>query len=247
MIAAVYVLSPQAQQGLSVRAATSSFKRAVGMVIPIFVLAGIFGNPMLMVTVLLLATLALAATVFSVRSVLTDVPQMKSRDTSTSHTTVPALSAQSSGEIIPEINIRALCRGLPPAVTGQVFATVEHLEMMVAEAKRSGDTRRAYDAQQGLKDYLPTTINAWKAQTEDQRDVGELTRALEQVYENRRPTGFRRRGGTASLGNAAAISDITAREEGLKILLETGGQGAESGQCAAPPPDPARLGSQIII
>jgi hypothetical protein len=68
-------------------------------------------------------------------------------------------------------------------VAGQVVATVEHLETVAAEAKRSGDTRRVYDAQQGLTDYLPNTVNAWKAQAEDQRDLSELEWALTQVRE----------------------------------------------------------------
>lgn len=180
LIAAAYFLLPQAQQGFSILTTVSSFKRAVALVIPVFVLAGIFGNPMLMIVVLILAALALTAATFSVRSVLANFPEMKAEQGMES---LSALPAQPSGNTLSETDIRALCRGLPPAVAGQIFATVEHLETVAAEAKRSGDTRRSYDAQQGLKDYLPTTIDAWKAQAEDQRDLGELTRALEQVYE----------------------------------------------------------------
>ena len=181
VFAAVYLVSPAAQRGLTALLPTPGFKSAAGLVIPVFVLAGIFGTPLLMVLVLVTAALMLAAAMFGARPAAA-VPDVGA-EAVTPPAAVPALPAQSSGETISEIDIRALCRGLPPAVAGQVFATVEHLELVAAEAKKSGDTRRSYDARQGLTDYLPNTVYAWKAQAEDQRDLGELTRALEQVRE----------------------------------------------------------------
>lgn len=181
VFAAAYLVLPGAQRGLSALLPTPGFKRAAGLVIPVFVLAGIFGTPLLMVLVLVIAALMLAAAVFGVRPAA-PFPEAGVQAV-TPPAAVPALPAQASGETISEIDIRALCRGLPPAVAGQVFATVEHLEMVAVEARKNGDTRRSYDARQGLTDYLPNTVNAWKAQAEEGRDLGELTRALEQVRE----------------------------------------------------------------
>ncbi|GGM09298.1 hypothetical protein [Deinococcus aerophilus] len=180
LFAAAYFVSAQVRGGLSAVVTAPEFRRSSGLVIPVFVLAGIFGNALLMVLVLLIAALALAAAALTVRAGPA-IPQAAPEVPDSA--AVPALPAHSSGETISEIDIRALCRGLPPAVAGQVFATVEHLETVAAEAKKSGDTRRSYDARQGLTDYLPNTVHAWKAQAEDQRDLGELTRALEQVRE----------------------------------------------------------------
>jgi hypothetical protein len=182
LLAALYFSSVQAQRGMATLLTLPGFKRSVQLVIPVFAVTSIFteGNVLLMVFVLVVAALALAAAMLTVRTGTADARQVKEQDL---QPPPAALPAQSSGETISEIDIRALCRGLPPAVAGQVFATVEHLETVAAEAKRNGDTRRSYDARQGLTDYLPNTIGAWKAQAEDQRDLGELTRALEQVRE----------------------------------------------------------------
>ena len=180
LFAAAYFVSPQAQRGLSAVVTAPEFRRRSGLVIPVFVLAGIFGNPVLMVLVLLIAALALAAATLTSRAGPVTSPAAPEVPDAAA---APALPAQSSGETISEIDIRALCRGLPPAVAGQVFATVEHLETVAAEARRNGDTRRVYDAQQGLRDYLPNTVNAWKAQAEGERDLSELEWALTQVRE----------------------------------------------------------------
>lgn len=181
VFAAAYLVLPGARHGLSALLPTPGLRRAAGLVVPVFVLAGIFGNPLLMVLVLVIAALLLAAVVFGFQPAA-PTPQ-EGMEADLKPAAVPALPAQSSGETVSEIDLRALCRGLPPAVAGQVFATVEHLETVAAEAKRSGDTRRSYDARQGLTDYLPNTVNAWRAQAEDRRDLDELTRALEQVRE----------------------------------------------------------------
>ncbi|GGO23837.1 hypothetical protein [Deinococcus humi] len=181
LLAALYFSSVQAQRGMATLLTLPGFKRGVQLIIPVFAVTSIFteGNVLLMVFVLVVAALGLAAAMLTVRTGTADARQVKEQDIQPP----VALPAQSSGETFSEIDLRALCRGLPPAVAGQVFATVEHLETVAAEAKRNGDTRRSYDARQGLTDYLPNTVNAWKAQAEDQRDLGELTRALEQVRE----------------------------------------------------------------
>ena len=44
--------------------------------------------------------------------------------------------------------------------------------------RSQGDTRRAFDARQGLSEYLPETVRAWKAQQGDERDPDELAQAL---------------------------------------------------------------------
>ncbi len=182
LLTTLYFVSAQAQRGMTTLLTLPGFKRTFRLIIPVFAVAGIFteGNPLLMILVLVVAALVLAAAMLTVRTGSSSVPDVEEMKQPVA---VPALPAQSSGETISEIDIRALCRGLPPAVAGQVFATVEHLETAAAEARRSGDTRRSYDARQGLTDYLPNTVNAWKAQPEDGRHLDELTRALEQVRE----------------------------------------------------------------
>ncbi|QFP77219.1 hypothetical protein [Deinococcus sp. AJ005] len=180
LLTGLYFVSAQAQRGMTTLLTLPGFRRTFRLIIPVFAVAGIFtdGNPALMILVLVVAALALAAAMLTVRTGSASVPDVEEIKPPAA---VPALPVQSSGETISEIDIRALCRGLPPAVAGQVFATVEHLETVAAEAGKNGDTRRSYDARQGLTDYLPNTVNAWKAQAEDQRDLDELTRALEQV------------------------------------------------------------------
>ncbi|CAM4453638.1 hypothetical protein DEMA109039_21710 [Deinococcus marmoris] len=180
LLTTLYFISAQAQRGLTTLLTLPGFKRTFRLIIPVFAVAAIFteGNPLLLILVLVVAALALAAAMLTVRTGLSSAPDMQEAKQAAA---APALPAQASGETISEIDIRALCRGLPPAVAGQVFATVEHLETAAAEAGKNGDTRRSYDARQGLTDYLPNTVNAWKAQAEDQRDLDELTRALEQV------------------------------------------------------------------
>lgn len=182
LLTTLYLISAQAQRGLATLFTLPGFRRGFPLVIPAFAVAGIFAadEPLPMILVLMAAALALAAAMLTVRPARSPTADVKDVPAPAA---VPALPAQSSGETISEIDIRALCRGLPPAVAGQVFATVEHLETVAAEARNNGDTRRSYDARQGLTDYLPNTVNAWKAQAEDQRDLDELTRALEQVRE----------------------------------------------------------------
>lgn len=182
LLTALYFISAQAQRGLAILFTLPGFRRVFRLVIPVFAVAGIFADdePLPMILVLIAAALALAVAMLTVRTAHSPAAEVKDVPAPAA---VPALPAQASGETISEIDIRALCRGLPPAVAGQVFATVEHLEMVAVEARKNGDTRRSYDARQGLTDYLPNTVNAWKAQAEEGRDLDELTRALEQVLE----------------------------------------------------------------
>ncbi|WP_189012401.1 hypothetical protein, partial [Deinococcus malanensis] len=95
--------------------------------------------------------------------------------------TPAALPAQASAEMLPSLDVRELCRGLPPTLAGEVLATVDQLEAVAVQARASNDTRRAFDARQGLSDYLPETVRAWKAQRDDERDPNELARALTQI------------------------------------------------------------------
>ncbi|MDP9763684.1 hypothetical protein [Deinococcus enclensis] len=157
------------------------------MIVPAMFLSGIFGGPTMMVMVLMLAAagLFLAGTQGS-RLLTPDVfppapapsPQPEEIQVPAA---APALPATASGEVVTPIDIRELCRGLPPALAGEVLATVEHLEAVEVQATRSGDARLGFDARQGLRDYLPNTVKAWKQQTPEQRDPQELARALDQV------------------------------------------------------------------
>ena len=64
---------------------------------------------------------------------------------------------------------------------GDVFVTVEHLEQAAARAEAHGQTRAAFDARQSLHDYLPSTVEAWKAQDSADRRAEELAQALAEV------------------------------------------------------------------
>ena len=58
---------------------------------------------------------------------------------------------------------------------------MDQLEAVEVRASQGGDARRSFDARQSLSDYLPGTVQAWKAQPEDERDPAELERALGQI------------------------------------------------------------------
>ena len=61
------------------------------------------------------------------------------------------------------------------------MAAVEELELAMVEAQRRGNVKAAFDARQALTDYLPGTVEAWKAQRPEDQNVSELNRALEEV------------------------------------------------------------------
>lgn len=185
LLTGLLYLMPPTQERLMALLSDIQARKGIATLIPILAVAGIFGTSFLMVLVLVAAGIALLAATLAYR--LSGVTSWETSPVTTSipaaPASVPALPAQASGEPVGEIDIRALCRGLPASVSGQVIATVEHLELVAAQARQSGDSRRAYDAQHGLHDYLPNAVNAWKAQPEHQQDVGELERALAQVRE----------------------------------------------------------------
>lgn len=154
----------------------NSNKSNVGLIIPLFVIAGIFGGDLLMLLVLGLAALMLfAGVIYYARS--PTQPQNELPSVSLDK----ALPAISSGEVMPELNVRELCRGLPPSLSGQVMLTLEHLETVATTAETNHDTRRAFNAKQGIQDYLPNTVQAWKDQPESQRHTEELEQALRQI------------------------------------------------------------------
>lgn len=153
-------------------------RRLAGLIVPAMFLAGIFGGNVMMLAVLALAALALLLAAGQSAPLLAHGAHEGPLPATSP---LPQLPAQAPGEVAPPIDVRDLCRGLPPTLAGQVLATVEHLENAAREARRSGDTRRTFDAQRSLDDYLPSTVTAWKAQPEAQRDPAELERALAQV------------------------------------------------------------------
>lgn len=158
----------------------------VGLIIPIFVVAGIFGNDPLMFAVLGLAALCLVIGVFyyannpNLTANPSEIPSAQPQSLQLDKTEQKALPATASGEIMPELNIRELCHGLPPSASGQVILTLEHLEAAVKD-EANHSTQRAFNAKQGIQDYLPSTIKAWKEQPETERNIDELEQALQQI------------------------------------------------------------------
>lgn len=156
----------------------------IGLIIPIFVIAGIFGNDPLMFAVLGLAALCLIIGVFyyAHTSHLTEKPNPipSTQPIQLGKTEQQTLPATASGEMMPELNIRELCQGLPPSASGQVILTLEHLEAAVKD-EANHNTQRAFNAKQGIQDYLPSTIKAWKEQPKTERNIDELEQALHQI------------------------------------------------------------------
>lgn len=156
----------------------SSNKNNVGLIIPLLVVAGIFGGDLLMLLILGLAALMLFAGVIY----YAHAPQLEPKNAELPIVSLDkALPATSNGEVMPELNVRELCRGLPPSLSGQVMLTLEHLETVATTAEAHHDTRRAFNAKQGIQDYLPNTVQAWKDQPESQRHTEELEQALRQI------------------------------------------------------------------
>lgn len=154
----------------------------LALLIPAVAVSGVFGGPWLMLAVLSLAFVGLGLAAFRGVDLIHEagLPAAPSIPTA-SQPTPAALPAQPSAEVLPQLDVRELCRGLPSALAGEVLSTVDHLETVAVQAREGGDTRRAFDARQGLADYLPGTVQAWKAQPEDERDPAELERALGQI------------------------------------------------------------------
>lgn len=154
------------------------------MLVGALALTGVFGNAFLMALVILLAGLAIvflaatsaAQTSEAASSATPFIPDIRPADP-----TPAALPAQAQGETISPLDVRELCRGLPPMQAGQVMNAVDYLEVAVTEAEKRGNSRAAYDARQALTDYLPSTVQAWKAQRPEDQDVSELDRALDEV------------------------------------------------------------------
>lgn len=153
-------------------------QKGMGLAIPALALSGIFGGPILMVALIVILAVLGILYVFGINS-----PNIPAPETPVPlPTTLPAaLPAQAQGEPISALDVRALCRGLPPLQAGQVISTVEHLEFAMAEAESRGNVKAAYDARQALREYLPNTVEAWKAQAEQDQHLAELDRALLEV------------------------------------------------------------------
>ncbi|MPY65369.1 hypothetical protein F8S09_01500 [Deinococcus sp. SDU3-2] len=154
----------------------------LALMIPAVAVSGVFGGPWLMLAVLSLAFVALGLAAFRGADLIHEAGLTPAPSIPTVPQPAPAaLPAQPSAEVLPQLDVRELCRGLPPALAGEVLSTVDHLETVAVQAREGGDTRRAFDARQGLGDYLPGTVQAWKAQPEGERDPAELERALGQI------------------------------------------------------------------
>lgn len=161
---------------------TPSALSGSSMLVGALALAGIFGNPLLMTLVILLAGLAVLFLAISSSPAAPHVTTPPIPNfVPVPAAVAPALPAQAQGEKISELDVRALCRGLPPMQAGQVMTTVEELELAVAEAQRRGNVKAAFDARQALTDYLPGTVEAWKAQAQQDRRLEELDQALNEV------------------------------------------------------------------
>ena len=154
-------------------------RSGLGLVVGALALVGIFGNAFLMTVVILLAGLAILLLSRGRQVPLHEMPQWN--DAANPHPAPQALPTEAQGEKISELDVRALCRGLPPMQAGQVMAAVEELELAMVEAERRGNVKAAFDARQALTDYLPGTVEAWKAQRPEDQNVSELNRALEEV------------------------------------------------------------------
>ncbi|MBB5233228.1 hypothetical protein [Deinococcus budaensis] len=154
----------------------------LALLIPAVAVGGVFGGPWLMLAVLSLAFVGVGLAAFRGAALIHEagLPAAPSIPT-VPQPTPAALPAQPSAEVLPQLDVRELCRGLPSALAGEVLSTVDHLETVAVQAREGGDPRRAFDARQGLGDYLPGTVQAWKAQPEDERDPAELERALGQI------------------------------------------------------------------
>lgn len=152
---------------------------AVSLLIYAVAVSGVFGGPVQMLAVLALAFAGLLLAAFRGVTLVQEVTETPL--TPSAQFTPAALPAQPSAEVLPSLDVRDLCRGLPPTLAGEVLATVDQLEAVAVQARGSGDTRRAFDARQGLSEYLPETVSAWKAQRDDERDPDELARALTQI------------------------------------------------------------------
>lgn len=197
ILAAFLLWNPTTGARLRQTLGTRGAQIVAAMVVPSLFLSGIlggFGGMLLLLTVLVLAAaaLVLAARPRPLQGVGPVAPPHSPA------ATVPSLPAVASGDPLPELDIRELCRALPKALVGEVMATVEHLEAAEAHAAKSGDVRRCYDAAQSLRDYLPGTVNAWKEQAPEQRDPEELVHALEQV---KRIAGTEERGSSSARHN----------------------------------------------
>ncbi|KEF35259.1 hypothetical protein RDMS_01915 [Deinococcus sp. RL] len=153
---------------------------ALALLIPAVAVSGVFGGPWLMLAVLSLAFVGLGLAAFRGVGLLSEAGVPTSPALPTVPTPAP-LPAQPSAEVLPQLDVRELCRGLPPALAGEVLLTADHLEAALVRASEESDPRRAFDARQSLGDYLPGTVRAWKAQPEGERDPAELERALSQI------------------------------------------------------------------
>ena len=173
---------PEARRRLTAFFSSKVVQESGGLAVGALVLAGIFGNEFLMVAVILILTaLVFALGVFAPTPPGGAPVRATEPPAEPEPAPVPALPAQAQGEAVSPIDIRALCRGLPPALAGDVFVTVEHLEQAALRAEASGQARAAFDARQSLRDYLPNTVEAWKAQDHADRRAEELAQALAEV------------------------------------------------------------------
>jgi len=214
---AAFLLRGNARTGTNLRAALSQ-REAQGvaaLLIPAMAISGVFGGPVMMCMVVGLAMLGLLLVAGQGGAGGDATPQeqdLAGRNVS------PSLPVQTGAEVLPSLDVRDLCRGLPPTLAGEVLVTVEHLETVQVQARQEGQTRRTFDAEQSLRSYLPETVRAWKAQSPDRRDPTELERALEQI---RRIPGADEQGGeTARRAWETQRRFLESRAEKPKLELE---------------------------
>lgn len=157
---------------------------AASFLVPAMFLSGIFADKptiIMLVTVAVFALGLLGAAIRGEALLSLDSEPLPTPEKAPQSTPPIVPLPQAASGTTPMPDLRELCRGLPAALSGEVMQTVEQLEEAAAQAKRSGDTRRSFDAEQALHDYLPQTVTAWKNQAAESRNPDELLSALAQI------------------------------------------------------------------
>ncbi|WP_139806952.1 hypothetical protein [Deinococcus hopiensis] len=131
--------------------------RVAALLVPAVAISGVFGGSAGMCLVPGLAALALLLVAFQGPAGRIEVPDLAAAlpPQDAPH----PLPAGTDAEVLPSLDVRHLCRGLPSALAGEVLVTAEDLEAggRGGGAPGGGHARRAFDAGQSLRHHLPET------------------------------------------------------------------------------------------